>query len=79
MEAAHAVECQSKVQKQKVLTSALALIFNPAVVRNQLTHFHVHLQIASSSKDILALVAFESALMGALICEPVFGGPSELP
>ena len=76
MEAAHAVEFQSKVLK--ALMSSLVLIFNPAV-RDLPTHLHVPLQIASSSKCIFALVAFENALMGALICEPVFGGPTELP
>ena len=76
MKAANAVECQSKVLK--ALMSSLVLIFNP-VVRDQPTHFHVPLQIAGPLKFIFALVAFENALMGALICEPVFGGPIELP
>ena len=31
-------------------------------------------QIGGSWKDIFTLVAFENALMGALICDPLFGG-----
>ena len=58
--------------------SSLVLNFNPAV-RDLPTHLHVPLQIAGSSKCIFALAAFDNALMGALICEPLFVGPTELP
>ena len=56
----------------------VALIFNP-MFDDQSTCFHVQLQIAGPSKDMFELVAFNNALISALICELVFGGPTELP